>query len=828
MKRNRNLLLLFVLTFLVLVPTLSACNSGVDPLDEFQKEPLEAGDVRVMVVNGEGNLRWAEVDGASGYNLYRSQSRFGVYDRVNAEPLTKTQYKTPDGVYWYYHVKAIVNGSEVDVGETCALSMNTLVVSPDDDMAAVQAYIDEMHGQLESGTDGGQFSDLRLAIILLPGEYPDLSVSLGYYTTLSGAGENPNDVSIGKLYVSNKVLDGETALCTFWRSAENLTIKSDTTWAVSQATSLRRVRIEGDLKLSYSGSSSGGYIANSQITGTIDPGSQQQWFSRNSEWDRWLSASNFNFVFTGCEGYIPTGEWVDVLGVRSTILGTTEKVAEKPFLIYDGSGGYNVFVPDIEQNTEGVTWKDGFGSEAGRLIPLDDFYVANDKLDTADTLNSALADGKHILFTPGHYKLDAPLKVQKADTVLLGIGYATLEITDTNKDCAVSIDEVDGVRFADVLVDAGSYSKNMVVVGKEGSNASHAKNPIVLSNLYFRVGGMENVHTETEAALVIHANDTIGDHFWIWRADHYEGVAWNDTPYNDERGSGIDYGNPAKTGLLVEGDNVSCYALMVEHFEGYQTEWRGENGMTVMYQSETPYYVPNQEAWMSPDGKKGCASYRVDDGVKTHRAYGIGVYLVNFSGVELDSGIEAPETDGIYMEHLLTQRCGSENGSKINNVVNGYGGWVGEGSSRCMIEKFPFDPGKAPGSDVTAPPTPSTPAEDPNSIVQGVKDTGVSADYGSYQYELKMNKDFTFEIRNTAGVAADGTWAYENSVLILFAKIYDVNGNVDASKMIVAAMEDDNFIITIDLSQGDSIFSIEAGVASQFDEAVAAKQPAEQ
>ena len=88
--------------------------------------------------------------------------------------------------------------------------------------------------------------------------------------------------------------------------------------------------------------------------------------------------------------------------------------------------------------------------------------------------------------------------------------------------------------------------------------------------------------------------------------------------------------------------------------------------------------------------------------------------------------------------------------------------------------------------------------------------------------------DLTFEIVNAAGVAADGTWAYENSVLILFAKIYDVNGNVDASKMIVAAVEDGNFRITIDLSQGDSIFSIEAGVASQFDDAVAAKQSAEQ
>ena len=52
------------------------------------------------------------------------------------------------------------------------------------------------------------------------------------------------------------------------------------------------------------------------------------------------------------------------------------------------------------------------------------------------------------------------------------------------------------------------------------------------------------------------------------------------------------------------------YALMVEHFEQYQTVWNGDHGKVYMYQSEIPYDVPNQEVWMSHEGQKnGYASF---------------------------------------------------------------------------------------------------------------------------------------------------------------------------------------------------------------------------
>ena len=51
----------------------------------------------------------------------------------------------------------------------------------------------------------------------------------------------------------------------------------------------------------------------------------------------------------------------------------------------------------------------------------------------------------------------------------------------------------------------------------------HAKNPIVLHDVFFRVGGAGA--GKTEGNLEINSNDTIVDHTWIWRADHGAGLA---------------------------------------------------------------------------------------------------------------------------------------------------------------------------------------------------------------------------------------------------------------------------------------------------------------
>lgn len=656
--------------------------------DPFAGETLAPSEVRYDVRDGKGYLRWAATEGAEGYRIFRSVGRFGDFEPVNSDALLEeTSYVAESDLYCYYRVTAVTAEGEKEVGgPVCAFSDETLIVSPGDDMAAVQATIDETHSALEKASDG-QFSPRRSAVILLPGDYPSLDLKVGYYTTVSGAGETPNDVRVGSLYVSTNVLSNNNSTCTFWRGAENFTVSGSTRWAVSQGTSLRRMQFVGDLSLSHpSGWSSGGFLANSYITGRVDPGTQQQWFSRNDEWNSWSSIGSHNYVFSGCKGGVPAHVWSES-GGRSTVLPTTECMAEKPFLVYSEQEGYRVFVPLAEHATCGVTWGNGISQEFGYFLPMRDFYIANER-DNAETLNAALRAGYHLFFPPGHYSLEKPLEIERENTVVMGLGYATLEIADENSDCAIRVDDVGGVRLADLLIEAGAYSENMVVLGERGAETSHASNPIVVSDLYLRIGGVANVHTETDTALAIYANDVLGDNFWIWRGDHSQGVAWEDTSYDAGGHTVTEYGNPVQTGILVEGDRVSCYALMVEHCRGYQTLWKGEDGLTVMYQSETPYRVPSQEKWMS-GSKNGCASYKVADEVERHRAYGIGVYLVNYDRVNLASAIEAPEKAGICMEHLVI--CDFTQGypATISNVINDLGGGVGPDRFRSLVVRFP-------------------------------------------------------------------------------------------------------------------------------------------
>ena len=126
-------------------------------------------------------------------------------------------------------------------------------------------------------------------------------------------------------------------------------------------------------------------------------------------------------------------------------------------------------------------------------------------------------------------------------------------------------------------------------------------------------------------------------------------------------------------GYISNGQRVVAYGLFVEHFEGYETVWTGNDGRVYFYQSEIPYDVPDQTRW----GPKGYASYKVSDQVTSHSAQGLGVYC-NFwrSNVQLENAIEAPTGSGhqdVRMEYMCTVWLDGADGSSINHVFNGQG-----------------------------------------------------------------------------------------------------------------------------------------------------------
>ena len=118
--------------------------------------------------------------------------------------------------------------------------------------------------------------------------------------------------------------------------------------------------------------------------------------------------------------------------------------AEKPFLYVDAAGAYQVFVPGAADQLHGHHLGERHPGRA-RSLPIDQFYVVKPG-DTAADINAALAAGKNLLFTPGVYHLNQTLKVTRPDTVVLGLGLATL--MPDNGVTAMKVADVDGVKVA--------------------------------------------------------------------------------------------------------------------------------------------------------------------------------------------------------------------------------------------------------------------------------------------------------------------------------------------------------------------------------------------
>ncbi|WP_214109119.1 hypothetical protein [Acrocarpospora catenulata] len=347
-------------------------------------------------------------------------------------------------------------------------------------------------------------------------------------------------------------------------------------------------------------------------------------------------------------------------GSPYTTLDTTPLSREKPYLYVDAQGKYNVRVPAAQRGTRGITWANGV--TPGRTLPIGDFFVAKPS-DSVQVINNQLARGKHLLLTPGVYNVARSIEVKRPNTVVLGLGHATL--TAVNGSTPLDIADVSGVIVAGVTVDAGLKKSNVLLrVGKKqgcgcGSRGS-ATNPTTLSDVYFRVGGPHIGKTET--ALEVNSGNVLIDHTWVWRADHgVEGFTdaqrWNT--------------NIGRFGAVINGANVTATGLFVEHFQRYNTVWNGDNGTTILYQNELPYDPPTQADWMN--GKvKGYAGYKVGNRVKTHKLYGGGVYVFNQHNpsIHTENGFEVPKTPGVKLHHIMTVNLGA---GTIDHVVNGVG-----------------------------------------------------------------------------------------------------------------------------------------------------------
>jgi hypothetical protein len=512
----------------------------------------------------------------------------------------------------------------------------------------IQAQIDRVYAVEQKAEFGAE----RYALLFLPGKY-HVDVPVGFYTQVLGLGASPDDVEIDGNVHSDASLPNNNATCTFWRAAEGFSVAptgGTMQWAVSQAVPFRRMHVRGNMVLHQNrGWASGGWMSDTLVDGNVDSGSQQQWIARNSEWKSWTGA-NWNMVFVGVQ-HPPAGEWPLP---PYTKVDRTPVVREKPFLEVDAQGKWSVLVPALETESTGITWRGG--TTAGRSVPLQKFYLARPGVDSAESMNAQLAEGRDLLLTPGIYDLDAPIRVTRPNTVVMALGFATLK--PTHGTAAMTTADEDGIEIAGLLFDAGPLESPVLLeVGPQGSKARHRADPICLHDVFFRVGGA--AIGKAKVNLRVNSSDTIVDHTWIWRADHGAGVGWNS--------------NTSANGLVVNGDSVTAYGLFVEHHQEFQVLWNGDHGRTYFYQSEIPYDPPDQASYSSAPGADGWASYKVADGVSSHEAWGLGVYSVFLRpNVILSRAIEVPQRPDVRFHHMITVALGNLGG--ISNVIDDRGG----------------------------------------------------------------------------------------------------------------------------------------------------------
>jgi hypothetical protein len=551
---------------------------------------------------------------------------------------------------------------------------NVKIFDPSMSTSSIKATLDAIAAQQV----GNQFGTERYALLFKPGTYGSatepLNFQVGYYTMVAGLGLSPTDVVInGSINVYNQCEGGNCiALNNFWRSLSNLTINvtdpvgagcyAGNFWAVSQAAPMRRVNVTGGnlTLMDYcTGPSfaSGGYIADSQ-TGFIINGSQQQFIVRDSSIGGW-SNGVWNQVFSGVVGAPAQCFPADAsCGGPYTTLATSLVTREKPFLYVDASGNYNVFVPGLRHDSTGTTWASG--PAAGTSIPIDQFFIARPS-DDAQSINNALSRGQNVIFTPGVYQLDKTIKVKRADTVVLGLGFPTLVPKDG--DATMTVADVKGVKLAALMFDAGPKNSPVLLqVGTPHAHKSDPANPTTLSDVFFRIGGAAAGKATT--SLVVNSDNVLLDDIWAWRADHGNGVGWTV--------------NTADTGVIVNGDDVTAYGLFVEHYQKTEVIWSGNRGRVIFFQNEMPYDPPSQAAWSQAPGVPGWPALKVADIVTRFNGYGMGSYSFFNQGVDIfaANAFEVPTTlPASSLNDLLTIFLDPSVGKGgILNVVNDTGG----------------------------------------------------------------------------------------------------------------------------------------------------------
>jgi hypothetical protein len=551
--------------------------------------------------------------------------------------------------------------------------------NPFEGIDTVKVFSESQKSQIQSALDPQlpiptTLDSSRLAVLLEPGDYTDLELHVGYFTSVAGLGARPSDVKNGHVRIDTVGSNRGDTTTIFWRSVENM--ETNMTTHCSQGVSFRRILSDNFIHDTTTdaaghGGGSGGFIADCFVRD--DPTTNfavggQQYFVRNLRASA-LTSNTFNTLYLGCQGSQAAAS------DQVSYIDETPSVAEKPYIVKDSSGNWSLVKPTLRFNAQGPTF-DQYGDPVtvqGESIDFSQIFIAKEGT-TAAEINEQIAASKHILLAPYVYHLEDSIHLNRSGTVFLGLGLATLECAD-QKPCLV-VGAVDDVRVAGITVVGAVESSNdaWVQVGDPASPYDgDAGLPTILSDIHFIVGYYR--HNYVRASMQINNGHVLLDHSWSWRSDI-------DGAHGESR-----------NGYEVHGDHVTTYGLFSEHHWQYSLAWYGNYGRNYFYQCETPWDAANGalEDWTQPESstntwrywpapnwytiKPRC--YYVDDAVTHFFGASVGAYSMEGGGCSswcgcqatqaLDTHIQVPSAPDVQ---LLRVTCWKNCGGGVQHCVN--------------------------------------------------------------------------------------------------------------------------------------------------------------
>ena len=407
---------------------------------------------------------------------------------------------------------------------------------------------------------------------------------------------------------------------------------------------------------------SGGFIADSNLPFVVN-GSQQQWLTRNSAVGR-LDQRRLEPGLLRASSAHPT---TPASRTRRTRRSTRPRSAARSRTCSSTQRAATTSACRRRRpTTSGISWGDGETRDAASRSR--DFFIATPH-DSVKQINNALARGKHLLLTPGVYDIDRTIEVKRADTVVLGMGHATL--TAVGGAVPLEVADAAGIIVAGVTIDAGTISRRCCCRSARRTAAPEAR-PEQPDHAQRRVLPRRRPARRQDHALALEVNsdNVLIDHTWVWRADH--GIEGFTRRNGDTERWNTNIGT---NGVIVNGDERDRDRPVRRALPAVQHRLERRERPRILYQNELPYDPPTQADWTQPDGTLGYPGYKVADQVTTHSLYGAGVYVFNQNNPSIltENGFEVPETPG---RAAAPHHDGQPRAGTIEHVVNDIGGQV--------------------------------------------------------------------------------------------------------------------------------------------------------